>query len=71
MSELKKTGYALTNEQQVQAVLHFLPHSWEHMKVYLTYNTEIKTFDDVVITLNLKKTRWSLLDLRQKPMWLM
>ena len=55
MSELKEAGYALTNEQQVQAIIHFLPHSWENMNVHLTHNTEIKTFDDVVRHLELEE----------------
>ena len=40
MSELK--------EQQVQTVICSLPHNREHMQVHLTYNTKIKTFDDIV-----------------------
>ena len=48
ISELKETGHRLTNEQQVQAIIHCLPYNWEHMKVHLTYNTDIKTFDNVV-----------------------
>ena len=57
MSELKEVGHALTNEKQVQAVIHFLPHNWEHMKVHLTHNTEteIKSFDDIVRHLELEE----------------
>ena len=45
----------MTNEQQVQVVIRFLPHSWEHMKVHFTHNTEIKTFDDAIRHLELEK----------------
>ena len=56
ISELKKAGHELT-EKQVQAVIHFLYHNWEHMKVHLTHNTEteIKTFDDIVRHLELEE----------------
>ena len=55
MSELKEVGHALTNEQQVQAIIRSLPHSWEYIKVHLTQNTEIRTFDDVVRHLKLEE----------------
>ena len=55
MSELKEASHELTSEQQVQVVIQSLPHSWEHMKVHLTHNTEIKTFDNVVCHLELEE----------------
>ena len=39
--ELKDTGHVLTDEQQVQAVIRSLPHSWEHLKMHLTHNENI------------------------------
>ena len=51
--ELKSIVKNLTDEQQVQAVIHSLPSSWEMMCQNLTHNENIKTFDDVV-TWNLK-----------------
>ena len=52
--ELKSTGNNLTDEQQVQAMIRSLPSSWETMCQNLTHNENIKTFDDVVLTWNLK-----------------
>ena len=46
--ELKSTGHALTDEQQVQDMIRSLPHSWEHMKVNMTHNENIKTFANIV-----------------------
>ena len=46
ITELKSAGHILTNEQQVQAVIRSLPKSWEHMKVNMTQNISIKTFED-------------------------
>ena len=47
ISELRAAGHQLTDEQQVQAVIRSLPRSWEHMRVNLTHNESIKTFNDV------------------------
>ena len=47
ISELRAVGHDMIDEQQVQAVIHSLPSSWEHMRVNLTHNDNIKTFDDV------------------------
>ena len=47
ISELRVVGHEKTNEQQVQVVICSLPSNWEHMRVNLTYNDNIKTFDDV------------------------
>ena len=55
MSKLKEAGHALTSEQQVQAIISSLSHSQEHIKVHLTYNIEIKTFDDNVHHLELEE----------------
>ena len=47
ISELRAAGHDMTDEQQGQAVIRSLPSSWEHMRVNLTHNDNIKTFDDV------------------------
>ena len=57
ISELRATGHKMTDEQQVQAVIHSLPSSWEHMRVNLTHNDNIKTFDDVALHVELEKDR--------------
>ncbi|KAL3525361.1 hypothetical protein ACH5RR_013733 [Cinchona calisaya] len=46
IGELKSVGYNITDEQQVQVVIRSLPQSWEHMKVNMTHNPNIKTFQD-------------------------
>ncbi|KAK0607489.1 hypothetical protein LWI29_015731 [Acer saccharum] len=45
--EMKSAGYTLTDEQQIQAVIRSLPNSWENMKINMTHNDNIKTFDDI------------------------
>lgn len=45
--ELKSVGYGLTDKQQVQAVIRSLPDTWEHIKVKITHNENIKTFKDI------------------------
>ena len=52
--ELKLARNNLTDEQQVQAVIHSLPSSWETMCQNLTHNENIKTFDDVTRYLELE-----------------
>ena len=47
ISELRSAGHQLTDEKQVQAVIRSLPNAWEHLKINLTHNDNIKTFDDV------------------------
>ena len=55
--ELKSAGHALTDEQQVQAVIRSLPNNWEHMKINMTHNDNIKTFDDIARHLELEDER--------------
>ena len=38
----------------MQAVIRSLPHSWEHMKVNMTHNENIKTFADIARHLELE-----------------
>jgi len=46
--ELKAAGVDLSDEQQILGVLRSLPDStWEHVKLVLTHNESIKTFDDL------------------------
>ena len=52
--QLKSAGHVLTNEQQVQAVIRALPDTWEHTKVNMTYNENIKTFNYIEHHLELK-----------------
>ena len=45
--ELKVTDNNLNDEQQVQVIILFLLDSWEHMRVIMTQNKNIKTSDDL------------------------
>ena len=47
ISELRGACHELTNEHLVQAVIRSLPSTWEHLRINLTHNDNIKTFDDV------------------------
>ena len=55
--ELKSAGHNLTDEQQVQAVIRSLPSSWENMKINMTHNDNIKTFDDIARHVELEDER--------------
>ncbi|KAM7465477.1 hypothetical protein LguiB_013039 [Lonicera macranthoides] len=55
--ELKAAGNNLSDEQQVQAGIRSLPDSWEHMRVNMTHNENIKTFDDLARHLELEAER--------------
>lgn len=55
--ELKTSGHSLTDEQQVQAVIRSLPTDWEYMKVNMTHNESVKTFDDIEQHLLLEDVR--------------
>ena len=57
MSELRGADHELTDEQQVQAVVRSLPSSWEHLRINLTHNENIKTFDDVARHVELEEDR--------------
>jgi len=58
ISELRGAGHEMTDEQQVQTVIRFLPSNWEHIRDNLTYNDNIKIFDDVAHPVELKKGRF-------------
>ena len=53
--ELKDAGHVLTDEQQIQAVIRSLPHTWDNMKMHLTHNEGIKTLSDVSRHLELEE----------------
>ncbi|KAK0584277.1 hypothetical protein LWI29_010428 [Acer saccharum] len=55
--ELKSVGHTLTDEQQIQAVIRSLPNSWENMKINMTHNDNIKTFDDISLHVKLEDER--------------
>ncbi|KAH0701843.1 hypothetical protein KY285_016121 [Solanum tuberosum] len=45
--ELKSAGHNLSDKQQVQVVKRSLPASWEYMKIHMTHNESIKSFEDI------------------------
>nr|XP_009782484.1 PREDICTED: uncharacterized protein LOC104231227 [Nicotiana sylvestris]XP_016458880.1 PREDICTED: uncharacterized protein LOC107782512 [Nicotiana tabacum] len=55
--QLKSVGHALSDEQQVQAVIRSLSNNWEYLKVNLTHNDSIKIFADVVRHVKLEDER--------------
>ena len=57
ISELKDAGHTLTDEQRVQVMIRSLPQSWEHMKMHLTHNENIKTLEDAMRHLELEEDR--------------
>ena len=57
ISEFKDAGHTLTDEQQVQAMIRSLPQSWEHMKMHLTHNKNIKTLENATCHLKLEEDR--------------
>ncbi|GAB2284052.1 hypothetical protein Dimus_039641 [Dionaea muscipula] len=57
IGEMAAAGRELSDEQQVQAVIRSLPKSWEHMRVNLTHNDLIRTFDDVSRHLEMEEDR--------------
>ncbi|KAL0396254.1 UNVERIFIED_CONTAM: hypothetical protein Scaly_0073800 [Sesamum calycinum] len=53
--ELQNVGCDLSDEQQVLVVLRSLPEqTWEHLKLVLTHNEQIKTFGSVASHLKRK-----------------
>ena len=57
ISELKGDGHELIDEQHVQVVIRSLPHAWEHLRINLTHNDNVKTFDDVAQHVELEEDR--------------
>ncbi|KAL0446613.1 UNVERIFIED_CONTAM: hypothetical protein Slati_1789200 [Sesamum latifolium] len=56
--ELQNAGWELNDEQQVLVVLRSLPEqTWGHVKLVLTHNEQIKTFDSVASHLKLEADR--------------
>src|SRR5690606_4325200 len=50
-------GQLISNEQQIQAVLRSLPEIWDHMKVQMTHNDNVTTFEDISRHLELEDER--------------
>jgi hypothetical protein len=53
--ELRGVRHKIIDEQQVQVVIRYLPSNWKHMRVNLTHNDNIKTFDDVACHVKLEE----------------
>ncbi|KAL0373357.1 UNVERIFIED_CONTAM: hypothetical protein Sradi_3251400 [Sesamum radiatum] len=67
--ELQNIGCELSDEQQVLAVLRSLPEqTWGHVKLVLTHNEQIKTFDSVASHLKLEADRRELNALNRLPL---
>ncbi|KAK2975930.1 hypothetical protein RJ640_024815, partial [Escallonia rubra] len=47
IGKLREAGHALTDEQQVRAVIRSFPASWANMKQILTHSENVKNFSDV------------------------
>ena len=45
--EIKVAENNLSDEQQVQDGIRSLPNTWEQMRLNMTHNENIKTFDDL------------------------
>ena len=54
---IKNDGHVLTDEQYVQAIIRLLPNNWEYMRVNITHNYSIKTFNDIKCHLELDDDR--------------
>ena len=52
--ELKSARHALIDEEQVKAVIRSLLDNWEHMRMNMTHNENIMTFDDIACHLELE-----------------
>ena len=57
INELKDDGHEMTNAQKVQVVICSLPSNWEYVHANLTYNDNIKIFDDVAHHVKLEEDR--------------
>ena len=55
ISELRGVRHKIIDKQQVQVVIRYLPSNWKHMRVNLTHNDNIKTFDDVACHVKLEE----------------
>ena len=47
----------MTDEQQVQFVICSFPNNWKHIRVNLTHNDNIKTFNDVAHHVELEEDK--------------
>ena len=57
ISELNDVSHMLTEEPKIQAVIHSLPNSWEHMRMHLTHLKNIRNFKDDAWHLELEEDR--------------
>ena len=57
ISKFRAVGHDMTDEQQVQAMIRSLPSHWEHIRVNLTHNDNIKTIDDIALHVKLEEDR--------------
>lgn len=57
IQEFKSGGTQLSDEQQILVVVRSLPDNWEHMRINMTHNENIKTFDDIRRHLELEAER--------------
>ena len=64
--ELGVVGHEMTYEQQVQVVICSLPNHLKHMRVNLTHDDNIKTFDDVARHVELEEDHLFIEKLVQK-----
>ena len=53
--ELKSAGHTLIDEQHIQAMIRSLPNSWEHIKIHMTRNENINTFNNIAHHLKLEE----------------
>lgn len=58
ITQFKSAGYVILDKKQVEAVILSLPINWEHLKVRLTYNDNIKTFYNVSRHVELEDERF-------------
>ena len=45
------------SSNKIQAVIHYLSNSYEHMRMHLTHSKNIRNFEDVVRYLELEEDR--------------
>lgn len=55
--ELKSAGHNFLDKEQLQDVIKFLPARWKYMKIHMTHNESIKSFEDIDHLLVLKDER--------------
>lgn len=56
ISELKRVGQSLTDEQQIYVVIHSLCISSEYMKVQMTHSDSLSTFKHIRMHIVIEET---------------